>query len=140
MTIKIKRQTNMNTKYLMISSSIFMGLLGLATTFLPNEILNYVGPNSTILPTLLIQITGALYLGFALMNWTAKTVLIGGIYSKPLCIGNFLHFTVAGLALIKGAFRYSDLKYILISAIAYSIFAILFGLVLFTSPTKNKQE
>jgi hypothetical protein len=130
----------MNTKYLMISSSIFMGLLGLVTIFLPNEILNYVGLNSSILPTLLIQITGALYFGFALMNWMAKTVLIGGIYSKPLCIGNFSHFTVAGLALIKGAFRNSDLKYILVAAIAYSIFSILFGLVLFTSPAKNMRQ
>ena len=130
----------MNTRYLMISSSIFMGLLGLSTIFLPIEILNYFGLNSTILPTLLIQITGALYLGFALMNWMAKTVLIGGIYSKPLCIGNFLHFTVGGLALIKAAFRNPDLKYILIAAIAYSIFAILFGLVLFTSPIKNKRQ
>jgi hypothetical protein len=127
----------MNTKYLMMASSIFMGLLGLSTTFLPNEILNYVGLNSSVLPTLLIQITGALYLGFALMNWMAKTILIGGIYSKPLCIGNCLHFTVAGLALIKGAFNNFDLKIILIAAIAYSIFAILFGLVLFKNPTKK---
>lgn len=122
----------------MIASSMFMGLLGLCCTFLPTEILYYTGLSSTILLALIIQITGALYLGFALMNWMAKTVLIGGIYSKPLCLGNFLHFAIAGLALIKAAFRNPDLKYILIAAIAYAIFAILFGFVLFTSPLKNK--
>lgn len=121
----------------MIASSIFMGLLGICATFLPNEILNYMGINLTILPTLLIQIIGALYLGFALMNWMAKTVLIGGIYSKPLCMGNFLHFTAAGLALIKGAFHNPGLNFIIIAAIAYSIFAILFGVILFTSPVKK---
>lgn len=130
----------MNTKYLMISSAVFMGLLGLLASFLPKEILNSVGVDSTILPTLLIQITGALYLGFALMNWMAKTALIGGIYSRPLCIGNFLHFTVAGLALIKGAFHHAGLNYILIAAIVYSLFVILFGVVLFTSPIKEKQQ
>ncbi len=130
----------MNTKYLMIASSMFMGLLGLFSTFLPTEILLYAGLTSTVLPTLLIQITGALYLGFALMNWMAKTVLIGGIYAKPLCIGNFLHFSIAGIALIKGASRNPDLKCILIAAIAYAIFAILFGFVLFTSPLKNKRQ
>ncbi|MEP6464658.1 MAG: hypothetical protein ABJB05_00070 [Parafilimonas sp.] len=129
----------MNTKYLMIASSIFMGLPGLSATFLPNEILNYVGLNSSVLSTLLIQITGALYVGFGLMNWMAKTVLIGGIYSKPLCMGNFLHFTVAALALIKAAFKHLDVKFILIAAIAYSIFAILFGLVLFTSPKQTNR-
>lgn len=127
----------MNTKYLMISSAIFMGITGLSASFLPAEILNYAGLNSSVLPTLLIQVTGALYLGFALMNWMAKTLLIGGIYSKPLCIGNFLHFTIAGLALIKGSFAHLDLKIILIAAITYSIFAILFGFVLFTNPTKK---
>lgn len=121
----------------MIASAIFMGFAGLSTTFLPAEILNYVGLSSSVLPTLLIQITGALYLGFALMNWMAKTLLIGGIYSKPLCIGNFLHFTIAGLALIKAAFSHPDLKIILVAAIAYSLFAILFGFVLFTNPTKK---
>ena len=129
----------MNTKYLMIASSIAMGLAGLSATFLPKEILTYVGLNSTVLPTLIIQVTGALYLGFALMNWMAKTVLIGGIYSKPLCIGNFLHFTIAALALIKAAFHHPDVNAILIAAIAYSIFAILFGYILFTSPTINKR-
>jgi hypothetical protein len=127
----------MNTRYLMIASALFMGLAGLSTTFLPAEILSYVGLNSSVMPTLLIQITGALYLGFALMNWMAKTLLIGGIYSKPLCIGNFMHFTIAGLALIKGAFSHPELKIILVAAIAYSVFAILFGFVLFTNPTKK---
>ncbi|MEO5943588.1 MAG: hypothetical protein ABIP30_07710 [Ferruginibacter sp.] len=127
----------MNTKYLMIASSIFMALLGLSATFLPGEILDYVGLNSTVLPTLLIQITGALYLGFAILNFMAKTVLIGGIYAKPLCLGNFLHFTVAGLALAKAAVNHLDMKIILIAAILYSIFAILFALVSFTTPAKK---
>ncbi|MBC7572614.1 MAG: hypothetical protein H7319_23210 [Spirosoma sp.] len=128
----------MNTKYLMIASSVCMGILGIFTTFLPTEVLNYAELTPTVLPALLIQITGALYLGFSLMNWMAKTALIGGIYSKPLCIGNFLHFTVAGLALLKVSFHNFDLKYVLIVAIIYSVFAILFGLTFFTSPIKNK--
>ena len=126
----------MNTKYLMISSSIFMGVIGLFASFLPAEILNSVGLPSTVLSVLLLQITGALYLGFALMNWMAKAILIGGIYSKPLCIGNFLHFAVAAIALIKAAVNNPGLKYVLIATILYSIFGILFGIVLFTSPKK----
>ena len=127
----------MNTKYLMIASALFTGLVGLSASFLPHEILNFVGLNSSVLSTLLIQITGALYLGFALMNWMAKAVLIGGIYAKPLCTGNFLHFTIAALALIKAAFNHTDLKIILIAAIAYSVFAILFGFILFTHPARK---
>src|SRR5215203_813962 len=93
----------MNTKYLMISSAAVMGLLGLSASFLPIELLKILGATGNELPTLFLQITGALYLGFAMMNWMAKTVLIGGIYARPLGMGNCLHFTVAALALFKFA-------------------------------------
>lgn len=125
------------TKYLMISSSIFMALVGLVTLFLPTEILNTNGINSNVLFLLFLQIMGALYLGFSIMNWMAKTAYIGGIYSRPLCIGNFWHFTVGSLTLIKAIMNNSNLKFVLFLAIIYSIFAILFGLALFTSPSKK---
>ncbi|MBC7417374.1 MAG: hypothetical protein H7325_04375 [Pedobacter sp.] len=128
----------MNTKYLMMASAIFMGILGLACTFLPKEMLDYVNLTATTLPALFIQITGALYLGFALMNWTAKTVLIGKIYAKPLSLGNFLHFTMAAITFTKAAFHDPNSTYIIIAAVAYSIFAVLFGIVLFTNPAKIK--
>jgi hypothetical protein len=124
----------MNTKYLMVSSAIVTGLAGLAASFLPAEILKAIGGTADQLPTLFIQITGALYLGFAIMNWMAKTVLIGGIYAKPLGLGNFLHFTVAALALFKFAINNNASIYIWAATMAYSTFAILFGLVVFTSP------
>jgi len=31
-------------------------------------------------------------LGFSILNWMSKASLIGGIYNKPLLIGNLLHF------------------------------------------------
>ncbi|MEO6883486.1 MAG: hypothetical protein ABI199_05630 [Bacteroidia bacterium] len=124
----------MNTKYVMISSVCFMGLLGLAASFFPKEILESAGQTPTELLTLLLQITGALYLGFALINWMAKKILIGGIYSKPLCMGNFLHFMVAALALVKATMDNPTSKYILIATVAYSTFAVLFGFILFTNP------
>lgn len=113
-----------------------MGLLGIAASFFPKEILTAAGQPSTELLTLLLQIVGALYLGFALLNWMAKNILIGGIYSRPLCMGNFLHFIVAALALVKATMNNPASKYILIATVVYTIFAILFGLVLFTNPGK----
>ncbi|HEV8505385.1 MAG TPA: hypothetical protein VGQ53_08300 [Chitinophagaceae bacterium] len=124
----------MNSKNLMISSAIVTGLLGLTASFLPTEILKAIGIAAGELPTLFVQITGALYLGFAIMNWMAKTVLIGGIYARPLGMGNFLHFTVAALALLKFAINNYGSMYIWAATITYSAFAILFGLVVFTSP------
>ena len=86
----------------MIASSVFTGLLGFAASFFPNEILNNIGLAPTETLALIVQISGALYVGFAVMNWMAKAVLIGGIYARPLAMGNFAHFMIAAISLIKG--------------------------------------
>lgn len=129
----------MNTKLLMTASSVFMGLIGIALSFLPNEIIETLGqvPNET--SALTLQLTGALYFGFAMTNWMAKAVLIGGIYSRPLSIGNFSHFLIAGLALVKTSLNSNTSStYIFTLTIIYVVFAILFGYVTFTHPLKTQ--
>lgn len=120
----------MNTKYLMIASAVLMGAVGIILTFLPQEILKYAGASPGLHP-IFLQITGALYFSFALLNWMAKTNLIGGIYSKPVAMGNFTHFFVGGITLLKGVFAYPDLNFLWIAGGIYSLFAILFGMVAF---------
>jgi hypothetical protein len=127
----------MNTTLLMISSALLMATIGILLQFVPHEVLNYFGACSTSITALFVQITGALYIGFAMMNWMAKTVLIGGIYARPLAIGNFSHFLIAALALLKYAYAVQSSWAVWITAIVYSTFAILFGIVFFTHPQKK---
>jgi len=128
----------MHTKMLMRLSSLFLGILGLAASFMPQEILAHYGARSSGLGALLLQVVGALYLGFAVLNWMARDILIGGIYARPVALGNFLHFGVVGLTVWKaiagGTSRGSD---IVAGAIVYSVFAVWFGLIVFTHPTKQ---
>jgi hypothetical protein len=131
----------MNTKLLMTASSVFMGLLGVALSFMPIEILETHGqvPNGT--STLTLQLAGALYFGFAMTNWMAKGVLIGGIYSRPLSIGNFSHFFISVLALLKISFNSNTSSiYIFALTIIYVVFAISFGYVTFTHPIKTPKK
>jgi hypothetical protein len=128
----------MNTKLLMTLSAIVMALIGLTLQFFPHESLNYMGASSEGAAPVLMQITGALYLGFAMTNWMAKAVLIGGIYARPLAIGNLAHFTVGALALIKYAFSAGSAPVIWAAAIIYAIFAVLFGIVFTTHPKQVK--
>ena len=128
----------MNTKLLMTASAFIIGVLSITATFLPNELLRFFGQSSTATLLLLMQITGALYFGFAIMNWMAKTALIGGIYARPLAMGNFSHFLIAGMALLKFVINHPASLYLWIFAIIYVVFAILFGIVLFKSPVKSK--
>jgi hypothetical protein len=127
----------MNTKLLMVSSAILMAIGGVLLQFLPHEISNYLGAPASGTSHLLFQLAGALYIGFAMMNWMAKTVLIGGIYARPLAMGNFVHFLVGALALLKYAFASENAPPVWIAALIYSIFAVLFGFVFFTHPLKT---
>ena len=88
---------------------------------------------------LVVQIGGALYLGFAMMNWMAKGVLIGGIYARPLAVGNFAHFLIGALALLKYALAVQGLWLVWVFAVVYLLLAIVFGIVLFTHPLKTNK-
>ena len=86
---------------------------------------------------LILQIAGALYLSFAILNWMAKDVLIGGIYSRPLALGNFFHFAVVSIILLKALAAGSRATEITAAAAIYFLFALWFGRVLFTSPSPS---
>ncbi|HEY0155775.1 MAG TPA: hypothetical protein VGF28_00635 [Thermoanaerobaculia bacterium] len=117
-------------RLIMAVSAAFMAILGVAATFAPDELLPRLGAPATPALTLAIQLLGALYLAFAILNWTARQSLIGGIYNRPVALGNMLHFTAGALALIKGA---AGTELVALAAL-YALFAVAFGWVLFTSP------
>ena len=126
----------MNTKTLMIISAIFLAINGFGFTFFPNEISVLLINDDNHIFILILQILGALYLGFSILNWMSKTNLIGGIYSKPLLIGNLLHFFTASMALIKLTFKVeTNLQLIFSYTIIYSLFTLFFGYVFFTNPS-----
>jgi hypothetical protein len=130
----------MNTKLLMISSAVVMGVAGIALSFFPEEMLNYAGANVSVFFPLELQVFGALYFGFAMINWMAKENLIGGIYSRPVALGNFAHFFIGAMALIKFYSANTGMKMILVPAIIYAVFAICFGFVFFGNPLSKKQS
>ena len=117
-----------------------MATIGISASFIPHEILTFIGlPTNQPLP-LLIQVMGAMYFAFAMLNWMSKGSIIGGIYNRPVAIANLTHFVIAGLALIKGILSNPSLSYIIWSiAIIYSIFAILFGIVVFKHPVSENK-
>ncbi|MEO8233541.1 MAG: hypothetical protein ABI638_14765 [Ignavibacteriota bacterium] len=129
----------MNTKILMIASVIFLGIMGIGLTFLPEEIYKYLSTDINQTSVLTLQILGSTYLGFAMLNWMNKNNKIGGIYSKPLVVGNLVHFLVSSFALIKiiGSIK-NHFEIILALTIIYSVFALCFGYVSIANPNKLK--
>lgn len=125
----------MKTRLLLGASGFAMLGAGLAGTFLPHEIVLYAGLESAGILPLVVQLHAAMLLAFGALNWMSKDSLIGGIYARPLVIGNLLHFLVGALALMK---RLPDgmPPGLLALTTVYAVFAAGFGATLFTSPVK----
>src|SRR2546423_1763541 len=87
----------------MTCSGLFAAIIGVVLSFAPAECLARLGVQHNPPLAAFVQLCGALYLGFAILNWMARESTIGGIYNRPLAMGNFMHFTVGALALGKSA-------------------------------------
>ena len=124
----------MQTRLLMSASAIVMAVLGLIATFAPQETLAALGSTSDGLAVLLVQVAGALYLGWAMANWMSRANLIGGIYNRPVALGNFLHCSVVALASLKLLIVGHRPPVLVGGAVVYAAFCVWFGLVLFTHP------
>ena len=130
----------MNTRLLMRASAIFLGVIGASAIFLPQEILTRAGTAPVEFTVVLVQIAGALYLGFGMLNWMAQGNMIGGIYSRPVAIGNLTHFTIGALSLLKSIVAGQRVPEVIAGAVAYTIFAVVFAVLAFGhSPRKNAQ-
>ena len=131
----------LNTRVIMTSSALALGIAGIVLTFIPGELLHYfIGEDSGQLQ-FLVQIMGALYFAFGILNWMTKNSILGGIYNRPLVLANFSHFFIAGLALVKGLISDPRLPVLIwIVGSFYLIFAVLFGLMLFRHPLPEKKS
>ena len=124
-------------KTIMTSSAILMGAVGIILTFAPKEMSDFIsGSEASFSDVIVFQILGALYFAFAMTNWSAKANLIGGIYGRPIAIGNLTHFMIAALALGK-AFTSDPSSKLLIATLIYALFAIAFAYIFFTHPIKS---
>jgi hypothetical protein len=121
----------MNTKLLMTASSLVLGLAGIFALFAPDVLLRMLSVPMAIPLSVLIQLMGALYFSIALMNWTAKDSIIGGIYARPISLGNFAHFFSGTLLLANYVVSKGFNAPILWMLVVYVIFAILFYWLVF---------
>lgn len=122
-------------RVLMALSALVLGAVGLAATFAPAELLTAVGAGAGARSELLVQLAGALYLGFAMMNWMARGSLIGGVYGRPVALGNLVHFVVMAFALVRAAVA-APAPVVVAAAAVYAVFALWFALMAFTSPVR----
>ncbi len=128
----------MNTKLLMIANALILVLMGVSLSFLPQEIANLLTFQSD---PIVLQLLGALYMGFAMLNWMNKEKILGGIYGRPIVMANFAHFVIGGMALIKFVVKGTDSNALLLLTVVYTLFGIAFTYLAFTHPNlKNPKS
>ena len=121
----------MNTKILMTSTSLMLAAAGIFALFVPDQLLTLLNVPQSDSLLVVIQLMGALYFSFALMNWTAKDSAIGGIYARPVSLANFSHFFIGTLLLIKYQLSHTFNLPIILALVGYAIFASLFYWLVF---------
>lgn len=89
------------SRYLITASAIVNFAMALLTSFFPEELLDYLELPHQPGHQLFIQILGAFYLGFGMINYLSRGVIIGGIYNRPLLMGNIAYHGTASIVLIK---------------------------------------
>ena len=121
-------------RLLMTASALVLAVLGLPCVFAPDAVLVTLTDATVSGVEILVQLTGALYMGFAALNWMSKGSLMGGIYGRPVAIGNLLHFVTGGFALVKYVSATDASLLAWLAAIGYALFALGFAWVAFRNP------
>lgn len=129
----------MKSNLLLSVSALTMFAAGLALSFLPQELLTAIGAAPVPLLILLLQVTGALYLGFAMLDWMNRGNLVGGIYGRPLVVGNLLHFAAVAIAVLKLVAVGERAPAVLAAGVVYVVLALGFARALVTNPVASKE-
>ncbi len=120
-------------KALMTASALLLAALGFGASFLPQELLARAGSPADGFTITLVQLAGASWIAGAAVNWTARGTLIGGIYGRPIGLGNFAQFMIGAIVLWKVVPRGHASAGLIALTVSYSVFAAWFGYALFSA-------
>lgn len=124
----------MKTPQIMTVSAVLLIAAGIAASFAPDELAALLQSEHSSQFTITVQLLGALWFAFGMVNWTAKETIIGGVYGRPVAIGNLTHFTIGALALLKVCTRIDAPVWLWVLAGIYTVFALLFARIFFRPP------
>ncbi len=119
----------MATRILLTVSALAYAGLGILLTFLPDEIASQLGDPPDPIASTGYQLLGAVYLGFAALNWLSRRSKIGGIFGRPLVFANFIHVFVGLFAAGRVAIHTGMIS-LWIATVFYSLLAAAFGYLL----------
>lgn len=128
----------MNTKLIMTATAILLAGIGICLSFAADEIMVSLSISTTLIARLTLQLLGAMYYAFAILNWMVKGAIIGGIYNRPIAVANFTHFFIGGIVLTKEVLtNHQSTAIISILAGTYMLMTGVFGFMISRQPRKT---
>lgn len=119
------------SRVLLTASAVFLVVCGAALTFASDELAAAAGlDGDSALP---LQLLAGALLGMGVINWFSRGRPFGGIYGRPLGLGNVLLFVVGGFALGRKALA-TEAPAVWSVFVVYLIFAVGFVWVVFVGP------
>ena len=117
------------SRIILIISGILLALSGTALVFLPLEIVAVLGSAGGAGVPVLAQLFGSALIAIGFINWNSRANLMGGIYGRPLALGNFFFFAVSAISVAKERSHLPPFALVII--LGLGLFAIAFGWILF---------
>ena len=124
----------------MISSVISCtsaGLLllgGIALLFAPDVLLTALIAGFPRQAAWLGQLLGAAWLGVAALNWLQRSMVLGGIYGRPIVLTNLVLYFVSALSLLRALLGGEAPGAVWTMAVPAAVLAVAYGALLFRGP------
>jgi hypothetical protein len=107
---------------------------GIGLLFAPDVLLPRLLPGFPTAAAWLGQWLGAAWLAMALLNWMLRTVLMGGIYGRPIVMANLVLYVISALSLFRVLWSGRATQGLWFVLAPTAVFAVAYGALLLRGP------
>ena len=122
------------------ASAVSLLVGGLAFLFAADDILPRLIPGFPANGAWLGQLLAAAWLGVAALNWLNRSLLLGGIYGRPVVATNAVLYFITATVLIKAATSSEQAVGIWILTVPAVFFAAIYAWLLYRGPFEHDLE
>jgi hypothetical protein len=115
-------------------SAVVLLLGGVAMLFAPDTILPALIPGFPPAGAWLGQLLGAAWLGVATLNWLQRSLVLGGIYGRPLVLANVAVYFIGGSNLLRVLLAGAAPPALWLVAAPFGVLAVAYGALLLRGP------
>lgn len=122
------------------TSAAVLATAGLLLLFAADEIMPRVVIGFPASAAWVAELAAAGYLGLAMLNWTSRSALLGGVYGRPIVLANALCYFVSAMTLLRTASGGVTAHALWPMAVGAAILAAAYGWLLFRGPFPGDLE